>query len=174
MVPADFPSPLVAGVQVQSQLEGWQSRGRGQRAGVDVLSVGRPVQGGLRSTPVDFRQRVLEKLDGRQDLKRISVIRWAWCRSRSGSLQRGVRTQAPTPPAASGAEQEPCPRGSPHRPPSGLTSGSAARIRSGALEPSLTWGKRGLSSLTFFTQSATSLFIALGQFLYSLLRSGEA
>lgn len=41
-------------------------------------------------------------------------------------------------------------------------------------EPSLTWGKRGLSSLTFFTQSATSLFIALGQFLYSLLRSGEA
>lgn len=53
---------------MQSQLEDRQSGGRGQRAGVDVLSVGRPMQGRLRSAPVDLRQRVLEQLDGRQDL----------------------------------------------------------------------------------------------------------
>lgn len=42
-------------MQVRSQLEDRQSRGRGQRAGIDVLGVGRPMQGWLRSTPVDFR-----------------------------------------------------------------------------------------------------------------------
>lgn len=68
---------------MQSQLEDRQSRGRGQCAGVDILSVGRPVQGWLRSAPVDFRQRVLEQLNGRQDLKRGSVIRWPWCHSTS-------------------------------------------------------------------------------------------
>ena len=36
-----------------------------------------------------------------------------------------------------------------------------------------TWGNRGLSSLDFLIQSATSLFMALGQLLYSLLRSGD-
>lgn len=37
----------------------------------------------------------------------------------------------------------------------------------------LTCGKRGLSSLFFFKHSAISLFIALGQLLLTLLRSGD-
>lgn len=37
----------------------------------------------------------------------------------------------------------------------------------------LTCGKRGLSSLDFLMQSATSLFMALGELLYSLLKSGD-
>lgn len=49
-------------------LEDGQSRGRGQRASIDVLSVGCPVEGWLRGAPVDLRQRVLEQLDGGQDL----------------------------------------------------------------------------------------------------------
>lgn len=36
-----------------------------------------------------------------------------------------------------------------------------------------TWGNKGRSSLFFFRQSAISLFIALGQLLRTLLRSGE-
>lgn len=36
-----------------------------------------------------------------------------------------------------------------------------------------TWGNKGRSSLFFFRQSAISLFMALGQLLRTLLRSGE-
>lgn len=67
MAPAAPASPG-HGAQVQ-QLEDRQPRRRGKRAGVDVLCVRRPVQGGLRGAPVDFRQRVLEQLNGGQDLK---------------------------------------------------------------------------------------------------------
>lgn len=83
------------------------------------------------------------------------------------SQRGGAQTKAlPIPPAPPGPAGKPTP--------TFLSLGSPTRICCWAPEPSLTWGKRGLSSFTFFTQSATSLFIALGQFLYSLLRSGEA
>ena len=37
----------------------------------------------------------------------------------------------------------------------------------------LTWGKSGLSSLFFFRHSAINLFMAFGQLLRTLLRSGD-
>lgn len=43
---------------------------RGQSAGVDVLRVCGAVQGGLGGAAVDFRKRVLQELNGGQDLRR--------------------------------------------------------------------------------------------------------